>query len=414
MQQRVREWVRYAGKLKSARRGEGSFKGGAFDVRILGGLVNGLVTPGEHQIQTVQRDFQMGIITLLPLSAEGRYFLMRIWLASLVGVCLAVSSSSVTTARAQTGFPAGLQVASVADFYTPLSAYGPWVDVPQYGKCWHPASVPPDWRPYTNGSWEWTDAGWYWASDEPRAWACYHYGTWLFDNSYGWLWVPGTEWAPAWVAWREGPDYIGWAPCTFENTVVAPSLFVFVDIHRFHHRIRPDLLVVNDPKIIERTRFTRNFKRERRNFDGVDRTVVVAPGPSLEPIQKATGTNFTPEPIANAISRTPIPQGFRRSNTTETPLAPTGRGQPQATPSTPQTAPPPTVPQTAPPTVPQTPPPTEFPNPQPRREIPVPPTQREPALNPPIPQQRRVVPPPQQRPPPPTEPQRRPDGQQSG
>jgi hypothetical protein len=27
----------------------------------------------------------------------------------------------------------------------------------------------------------------------------------------GWYWVPGTVWAPAWVAWRSGPGYIGWA-----------------------------------------------------------------------------------------------------------------------------------------------------------------------------------------------------------
>jgi hypothetical protein len=34
----------------------------------------------------------------------------------------------------------------------------------------------------------------------------------MFDESYGWVWVPGTEWAPAWVAWRYTDDYVGWAP----------------------------------------------------------------------------------------------------------------------------------------------------------------------------------------------------------
>ncbi len=28
----------------------------------------------------------------------------------------------------------------------------------------------------------------------------------------GWVWVPGDEWAPAWVSWRKGNDYVGWAP----------------------------------------------------------------------------------------------------------------------------------------------------------------------------------------------------------
>ena len=31
-------------------------------------------------------------------------------------------------------------------------------------------------------------------------------GRWFFDDSYGWVWVPGSEWAPAWVAWRYGDN----------------------------------------------------------------------------------------------------------------------------------------------------------------------------------------------------------------
>ena len=31
-------------------------------------------------------------------------------------------------------------------------------------------------------------------------------------DSYGWVWVPGYEWGPAWVSWRTGGDYVGWAP----------------------------------------------------------------------------------------------------------------------------------------------------------------------------------------------------------
>jgi len=34
----------------------------------------------------------------------------------------------------------------------------------------------------------------------------------LYDASRGWLWVPGGEWASAWVSWRYGDGYIGWAP----------------------------------------------------------------------------------------------------------------------------------------------------------------------------------------------------------
>ncbi len=28
----------------------------------------------------------------------------------------------------------------------------------------------------------------------------------------GWVWVPGEEWAPAWVSWRTSKENVGWAP----------------------------------------------------------------------------------------------------------------------------------------------------------------------------------------------------------
>ncbi|MDP4247434.1 MAG: hypothetical protein Q8932_16465, partial [Bacteroidota bacterium] len=32
------------------------------------------------------------------------------------------------------------------------------------------------------------------------------------DNTYGWIWVPGYEWAPAWVTWGEYDGNYCWAP----------------------------------------------------------------------------------------------------------------------------------------------------------------------------------------------------------
>ena len=73
-----------------------------------------------------------------------------------------------------------------------------------------------DWRPYEYGHWVYTDEwGWYWVSDDEEddwGWVTYHYGRWAFDRGLGWFWVPGDEWAPAWVDWRYGDDYVGWAP----------------------------------------------------------------------------------------------------------------------------------------------------------------------------------------------------------
>ena len=47
------------------------------------------------------------------------------------------------------------------------------------------------------------------------------------NQAYGWYWVPGYEWAPAWVAWRNNNDYYGWAP-------LSPGLNVSVGIVGLH------------------------------------------------------------------------------------------------------------------------------------------------------------------------------------
>ena len=71
------------------------------------------------------------------------------------------------------------------------------------------------WRPYTVGHWDDTDQGWCWSSEGREAdWGVitYHYGRWYSEPAYGWVWIPGSVWAPAWVAWRGGDGYCGWYP----------------------------------------------------------------------------------------------------------------------------------------------------------------------------------------------------------
>lgn len=106
----------------------------------------------------------------------------------------------------------GGDVVDVSYFYRELAPYGGWVLIPQYGWCWTPYGVTPSWRPYTRGHWAYSDCGWTWVSYEPWGWATYHYGRWFFDPWHGWVWVPGTVWAPSWCAFREGRGVIGWAP----------------------------------------------------------------------------------------------------------------------------------------------------------------------------------------------------------
>src|SRR5437867_6434237 len=87
-------------------------------------------------------------------------------------------------------------------FYSSLSPYGEWIQCDAGVYAWRPIGVAVGWRPYYTGRWCWTDDGWYWGSDEPWAWAAYHYGRWYYDDFYGWVWIPGYDWAPAWVEWR--------------------------------------------------------------------------------------------------------------------------------------------------------------------------------------------------------------------
>jgi len=194
-------------------------------------------------------------------------------------------------ARAQYAYSLGVQVQQVSDFYEPLAPFGYWVQVPRYGWCWYPAYVDAGWRPYTNGNWLWSDAGWYWASEEPWAWATYHYGRWTWDPYYGWLWVPGLEWAPAWVGWRDGDGYVGWAPlppeCDFppsvnviyvQQVVIAPQYFVFVERRHFCDLIRPNCVYVNDRAIVNKT----------ANITQIDRGThgVVNHGPPIDMIER--------------------------------------------------------------------------------------------------------------------------------
>ena len=137
---------------------------------------------------------------------------------------------------------------SVDFFYDQLGDYGDWVEVGDYGYGWQPRDVEEDWRPYSDGRWAYTEAGWTWISDEPYGWAVYHYGRWARIERKGWVWIPGTEWAPAWVSWRRSPRHVGWAPlppeARFRRNVgfsgwvdsyydIGPSAYRFVEVRNF-------------------------------------------------------------------------------------------------------------------------------------------------------------------------------------
>ncbi|HWZ35594.1 MAG TPA: DUF6600 domain-containing protein, partial [Mucilaginibacter sp.] len=130
--------------------------------------------------------------------------LKKIWGISLLVILLAVAAPRVSFA--QEGY------ISEQDFYDALAPYGTWVYDNNYGDVWLP-DVDETFRPYqTAGYWIMTEYGNTWVSDYAWGWATFHYGRWRFDDYYGWEWIPGYEWAPAWVSWRSGSGYYGWAP----------------------------------------------------------------------------------------------------------------------------------------------------------------------------------------------------------
>ncbi len=203
-------------------------------------------------------------------------------------------------AKSELEVSASIQISAPGDFYQPLAADGSWVDVDGYGRCFHPASVDTGWRPYCEGDWVWTDCGWYWESDEPWGWACYHYGTWFQDPRVGWVWVPGIEWAPAWVTWRTGGDFVGWAPCAPRGVVVATGWFAFVGVNHFQDHIRRESISINNTTAISQTRVLAGPARENRSFDGRTQQVVINHGPDMQAIQKATGRQLKTVPIQDA------------------------------------------------------------------------------------------------------------------
>lgn len=183
--------------------------------------------------------------SMFNLSAEGIIYLKDIGVSDLVVAAIVEHDQALRTALAASFSapaspssqpapaesvapqPASTEAAPVAEaqpapaeasqtpFYSDLAPYGSWVYLNNYGYCWQPTVVVVNrgWQPYFDcGQWVYTDCGWYWRSGYSWGWAPFHYGRWFRHVSLGWCWSPGTVWGPAWVSWRYGGDYCGWAP----------------------------------------------------------------------------------------------------------------------------------------------------------------------------------------------------------
>lgn len=94
--------------------------------------------------------------------------------------------------------------------------YGEWMWTKLYGYVWRPNynDYYPwgSWQPYIYGKWREVNSQLFWVPEETWGWVPYHLGLWMWDKDLGWFWLPGSAFAPAWVAWDFFMGYYTWRP----------------------------------------------------------------------------------------------------------------------------------------------------------------------------------------------------------
>ncbi len=188
---------------------------------------------------------------------------------------------------------------SIQTFYDELSPYGEWINDPNYGYVWRP-DVDGDFRPYyTDGYWAMTEYGNTWISDYDWGWAPFHYGRWTYDDYYGWIWIPDTEWGPAWVTWRDGGGYYGWAP-------MGPRISLSVSFGPNYY-VPNDWWVFIPCNYMYERNFRSYYRGPRYNTTIINRTTIInntynhryAFGPRADQFRQRTGRNVNTYRITN-------------------------------------------------------------------------------------------------------------------
>ena len=204
---------------------------------------------------------------------------------------------------------------SLQSFYDELSPYGTWIQDPQYGYVWRPDVDQDEFRPYySNGRWAMTEYGNTWVSNYDWGWAPFHYGRWVYNRYNQWLWIPDTVWGPAWVSWRSGGGYYGWAP-------LGPSISIGINIGHGGYRV-PDFCWNFIPyNNIYYNSYPRYYASRNRVY--IQNTVIINntyvrgsrtyyTGPRADDIRRVTNQNVT---VYN-INRSSRPGASRVENNT--------------------------------------------------------------------------------------------------
>ncbi|MBN2206792.1 MAG: FecR domain-containing protein, partial [Candidatus Aminicenantes bacterium] len=131
-----------------------------------------------------------------------------------------LNETFVQTHDGLTPLPKPVQKMTKAVFYFAQrysTAYGEWLWDDFLGYVWRPNDNDRrypwgSWAPYYAGQWARRDGQMFWVPQEPWGWVPFHLGVWHWDKTKGWLWIPGSAFAPAWVAWRFYGDRLSWRP----------------------------------------------------------------------------------------------------------------------------------------------------------------------------------------------------------
>lgn len=200
-------------------------------------------------------------------------------------------------------------------FASNLNPYGSWHVSANYGRVWLPSVEVSGWHPYENGYWVYTDYGWTWVSEYEWGAIPFHYGTWVIEPGLGWVWVPGYVWAPAWIVYRTGPNYIGWAPVppsfsigvSFASYDYTPEYFVFVRERDFcEHDLRRRALPADRvPMIYQQTTVINNI--------AVDNHVVVNRGLDVRQVERVAARRPERLPIERVPRVAPIERVSREA-----------------------------------------------------------------------------------------------------
>jgi len=145
-----------------------------------------------------------------------------------------------------------------------------------------------------------TDYGNTWVSDYSWGWAPFHYGRWYYDDYYGWTWIPGYEWAPAWVVWRSGGGYYGWAPMApginISININIPGIYwTFLPHTHMYHRNMHRYYSRYSPAIYNRTTIINNtyVYNDNRYYSG----------PSARDYERTTGRKATVHRLESSDNR---------------------------------------------------------------------------------------------------------------